>query len=262
MSAIRNLMQIGKIESGTTLAAFKANCPRDYDALISRVEKTAFRDVIARFHTVRKAQVVPVLFTHGAIAGRTCSELVLQEGARSFLKSHDQLLDYMAVAAWVRFTENYSSSPKLFLKLSGESPKRTSLKSWQESLFILQGGQCFYCETKTEASSSEVDHVLPWSYVLEDRTWNLVLSCSKCNSSKSDRLPADTFLDKLLHRNAQILSGTVTLKNGKFNRDFEEWHSRDLISHIRTKYDEAKGELFPIWYAARSSAASRVRGNC
>jgi len=42
-----------------------------------------------------------------------------------------------------------------------------------------------------------VDHVIPWSYLLADPPWDLVLTCTGCNSSKSDTLPSRQFLDKL-----------------------------------------------------------------
>src|SRR5262249_52750714 len=54
--------------------------------------------------------------------------------------------------------------------------KRGAVSQWSELLRIMQNGKCFYDETH-DITSSEVDHVLPWSFVLEDRTWNLVLAC-------------------------------------------------------------------------------------
>jgi 5-methylcytosine-specific restriction endonuclease McrA len=98
------------------------------------------------------------------------------------------LVEYVAVAGWVDCTETFSSSPKLFTILSGERPRRGSLAKWKHTLATLQKHRCFYCEG-AELRKPEVDHVLPWSYVLEDRTWNLVLSCDECNGSKSNRLP-------------------------------------------------------------------------
>jgi 5-methylcytosine-specific restriction endonuclease McrA len=67
----------------------------------------------------------------------------------------------------------------------------------------VQNGKCFYHDGH-DMTSPEVDHVLPWSFVLEDRTWNLVLACWKCNNQKRDRLTDLLTLEKLCARNQQI----------------------------------------------------------
>jgi hypothetical protein len=38
--------------------------------------------------------------------------------------------------------------------------------------------------------------------LLEDSLWDLVLACATCNYSKSDQLPDETFIERLIHRNA------------------------------------------------------------
>jgi 5-methylcytosine-specific restriction endonuclease McrA len=109
----------------------------------------------------------------------------------------------------------------------------------------MQAGKCFYCET-ADLGAPEVDHVLPWTFVLEDRTWNLVLACRKCNNMKRDRLASADFLDRLCARNGQISNRQIP-SDPKFSRHFEEWHSRDLPSHVRGLYDQAIADGFPKW---------------
>ena len=88
------------------------------------------------------------------------------------------------------------------------------------SLWEMQNGRCFYDESH-DMASPEVDHVLPWSFVLEDRTWNLVLACRKCNNEKRDRLTSMDALERLCARNKAIADGHRripsffgTLRNG------------------------------------------------
>jgi CRISPR/Cas system Type II protein with McrA/HNH and RuvC-like nuclease domain len=95
-------------------------------------------------------------------------------------------------------------------------------------------------------ASPEVDHVLPWSFVLEDRTWNLVLACRKCNNDKRDRLPDTAALERLCGRNEKIAKKQIP-SDLKFFRHFEKWHSRDLSSHIKGLYDQAVADKFPKW---------------
>jgi hypothetical protein len=94
-------------------------------------------------------------------------------------------------------------------------------------------------------ASPEVDHLLPWSFVLEDRTWNLVLACRKCNNEKRDRLANMNALERLCARNQKIAKGHIA--HPAFCRHFPEWHSRDLSSHIKGLYDQAVADGFPRW---------------
>jgi 5-methylcytosine-specific restriction endonuclease McrA len=92
------------------------------------------------------------------------------------------------------------------------------ISKWRDTLFDIQRGKCFYCSSYA-LSKPEVDHVLPWSYVLEDKTWNLVLACQKCNGSKSDQLPEISSIEKLIARNSSFIGSKV---NVPFLRDFDE----------------------------------------
>ncbi|MFB3164527.1 HNH endonuclease domain-containing protein [Neobacillus sp. 179-J 1A1 HS] len=46
-----------------------------------------------------------------------------------------------------------------------------------------------------------MDHFIPWSFVQADQLWNLVIACSTCNLSKSDKLANKLFLDIVIDRN-------------------------------------------------------------
>jgi 5-methylcytosine-specific restriction endonuclease McrA len=59
----------------------------------------------------------------------------------------------------------------------------------------LQKGQCFYC-TKPLASSSAVDHFIPWSRWPNDAVENLVMAHSLCNSHKSNHIPGPVPLER------------------------------------------------------------------
>lgn len=56
-----------------------------------------------------------------------------------------------------------------------------------------------------------MDHVIPWSFLLEEDLWDLVLACGKCNSGKSDSLPPRQFIEKLIHRNKQLFNAGISL---------------------------------------------------
>jgi 5-methylcytosine-specific restriction endonuclease McrA len=218
--------------------------------LLGKIARQAYDDVIPRFHTVRGTPIDPAIFKFTGSVGKVGDTIELTEGGRQFLIDYRKLIDYVAVSRWVQFTEGFTSSPRLHDKIEGGNLKRGSTAQWREALMVMQSGKCFYCETP-EMAAPEV--VLPWTFVLEDRTWNLVVACRKCNNLKRDRLASTEFLERLSTRNEQSASGQIH-SDPRFFRHFEEWHSRDLPSHIRGLYDQAIADAFPKWKDEVASA--------
>lgn len=110
-----------------------------------------------------------------------------------------------------KFNEQ-GDTTKLLLKVENIS-KRSSLDHFYYVLQSYYNGRFFYCgKSLKEKESIHVDHFIPWSFVQADQLWNLVISCSSCNLSKSDKLATDNFLEALIDRNNH-LSSTNELKN-------------------------------------------------
>jgi CRISPR/Cas system Type II protein with McrA/HNH and RuvC-like nuclease domain len=122
----------------------------------------------------------------------------------------------------------------------------------------MQGGHCFY-GGQHEMDNPEVDHVVPWSFVLEDRTWNLVLARRRCNNDKRDKLTALEDIERLCARNEQILKAEISTE-AAFHRHFAEWRSRDLKSHVKGLYDQAAADNFPKWPGVPSMDTAIVPG--
>jgi HNH endonuclease len=129
--------------------------------------------------------------------------------------------------------------------IDGSNLRRGAVSVWRNSLMAIQDGRWFY-DPDHNVGSPEVDHVLPWSFVLEDRTWNLVLACRDCNNQKRDRLTDTASLERLCDRNDQIRSG-VLHADSAFKRHFEEWQTRNLSSYVKGLYDQAIADGFPKW---------------
>jgi hypothetical protein len=245
MLRIRQLVEAGKINLGETLNEFEKRLPGEYDTLVAAIARKAFDHVIPRFHIVRHAPIDPRIFSFTGRPGKAGDVIELTDDGRQFLIEYKKLIDYVAVSGWVRFTEGYTSAPRLHDKIDGSDLRRGSVAQWRGFLMVIQNGKCFYDESH-DMSSPEVDHVLPWSFVLEDRTWNLVLACRKCNNEKRDRLTNADALERLCIRNEQIAKRYIQ-SSPTFFRHFVEWHSRDLSSHIRGLYDQAVADKFPMW---------------
>ncbi|MDZ5473269.1 HNH endonuclease domain-containing protein [Bacillus sp. 31A1R] len=89
--------------------------------------------------------------------------------------------------------------------------RRSSLRPFEQLLLRHFEETCFYCgkilsDIKRETN---VDHFIPWSFVQSDHIWNLVLSCKRCNSSKSDKLPERHFLENIIDRNEELNNKTT-----------------------------------------------------
>jgi len=245
MVLVRQLLETEKIESGEGLRDFEKRLPNDHNTLVSAIARRAFDDVIPRFHIVRGVPVEPRIFNFTGQPGKAGEIIELTAESRQFLIDYQRLVDYVAVSGWVRFTERFTSTPRLHDKIEGSDLRRGPVSHWRDLLVLMQNGKCFYDDSH-DMSSPEVDHVLPWSFVLEDRTWNLVLACRKCNNEKRDRLTDAHALDLLCARNEQIAKHQIQ-SSPKFFRHFIEWHSRDLSSHIMGLYDQAIADKFPKW---------------
>jgi len=244
MVQIRALVKKGVVEVGETLGAFKKRSGQEFENLLRLVRRTAFGDVLRRFHTVRQASVRPKFFELSG-GNRQSDGVMLTSYSKAALVDYGKIIDYMAVAAWVDFTEGFTAAPKLFQKLSGEQPKRKAVTKWLPELSRLQDCRCFYCREQVQ-DQGDIDHLMPWSFVLEDKTWNLVLACRPCNSTKRDRVVSPEALQRLLDRNEAILKGALKV-SPRFVRHFVEWKERDLSGHIRTLHAQAHQDGFPVW---------------
>lgn len=130
-----------------------------------------------------------------------------------FLCRHKLAIEKLNYYEWAKYLErinDFDVVSKLLNKIETSS-KRTNLSVFRDVLYVeFECSTCFYCGRKLRPGHIEVDHFIPWSFVKDDQLWNLVLSCDKCNRSKSDSLPDEKYLDYLIDRNDLFLSETQT----------------------------------------------------
>ena len=176
---------------------------------IAQVGRLGFNDVIPRFQTILKDKDLAQnkfytfdfgkkLILHDALfevseTGFTPLEEELEtrwsllEGAFTIVKDNWQLSNDIR--------EIYLAKGHVRKCLSGNIP----------FLNGYQGDSCFYCGERMDANDIHVDHVLPRQVISNDEVWNLVLSHSYCNTSKSDKLVGPHYIEKLIARNENIM---------------------------------------------------------
>jgi 5-methylcytosine-specific restriction endonuclease McrA len=125
-----------------------------------------------------------------------------------FLKEYGAALELVGNFYWAEFLENCNRlAPRIVQKVAREGASRRPLKGYLRILLVESPAECFYCGAHFDGSTTPtVDHVIPWSFLLEDGLWDLVLACVACNSRKSDWLPTHAYLERLMVRNQRILS--------------------------------------------------------
>jgi hypothetical protein len=209
-----------------------------------------FDEVIPRFHNVHRGHVRAPLYDAGE------NGLRLKTGVAEFLRNYSRTLQLLAIGGWVRFTEQFTTAPRLYEKIAGLSPERKQQR--YRKFLAEQQQQCFYCEAA--GVPLDVEHLIRWSFVLEDRIWNLVLACQKCNSAKGDRIPTAIYLSRLRERNIGLLKlldgGTLAPDQRDVRRDLQEFVSRDLDAHIRMLVDACLEDGFGVWEGVQRSTAA------
>ena len=149
---------------------------------------------------------------------------------------------------WISFLEKNNSEESCYSIASKlhEASKRTNLTVYKNFLYYNideKETRCFYCDKAIGYSKIHVDHFIPWSFIKNDRLWNLVNSCPVCNLSKSDKLTEKYFLDKLINRDEKLL-----LKKDLFLvKDFNVYSKDRLINY----YNAAEFCGFKKWRFVR-----------
>jgi hypothetical protein len=135
-------------------------------------------------------------------------KLRLNPPVHTFMLNYQRLIVHLTNYHMAAMIEELNDVPSInYLLGKVESiAKRSSLEPFENILLSHFESKCFYCGKSLTGKKREthVDHFIPWSFVQSDHIWNLVLSCNKCNSSKSDKLPVREYLDIIVQRNAGL----------------------------------------------------------
>jgi CRISPR/Cas system Type II protein with McrA/HNH and RuvC-like nuclease domain len=126
----------------------------------------------------------------------------------SFMQRFQRILNYLTNYQLALFLEKFNEhgdTTNLLMKVENVS-KRSSLDQFYQILSSFYNGKCFYCgKPIKKKEAAHVDHFIPWSFVQADQLWNLVIACSACNLSKSDKLAKADYLHLLIDRNDTLV---------------------------------------------------------
>lgn len=187
------LQALRKTAQATGARAFTDVPEVDRGRLVEHIARTLTIDVLRRFHATLPVGAVP-LYTWDD--GDT---ITFTDAAVTFIRANAMMLEVVANYWWARYLEKINLlAPALLEKVAGDGARRSSLRWFYDRVAGVDEPSCFYCGISlVQPDERHVDHVIPWSFLLADPLWDLVLSCVPCNLSKSDRLPNRRFIDKL-----------------------------------------------------------------
>ena len=184
----------------------------------------------------------------------------------------------VSILGWIQYEKvkwlqsNNPEVPGLVYKLMPMDDKMRKLnnvrKLWEGILDLIEVRDVF-TDNPIIAKGYDVDHFIPWSFVMNDELWNLMPMDSSLNSSKSNRLPKwDPFFERFAG-NQYLLYGLIHEKEG-IHRLFESCYKDNLHSiwagqelyrvgntkdefygvlekNMRPVYDSARRQGYEIW---------------
>ncbi len=152
----------------------------------------------------------------GALRNSGLDFIELKPGVRERLVVMGPLLRPVIEAIWVADVASWSKleteEENLRIHLFGTG--RTIFPpEVRKGLQKMHSNKCFYCSVEVPGGSA-VDHFIPWSRFPNDAIENLVMSCTSCNSKKSDHLASPKFLAKWLDRLEEPTLTEIALETG------------------------------------------------
>lgn len=182
------------------------------------------------------------------------------------------------ILGWIQYEKvkwlqnNNPEVPGLIYKLAPMDEKMRKLnnvrKLWEGILQISQIRDVFTSEP-VASNKYDVDHFIPWSFVMNDELWNLMPMNSSLNSSKSNKLPEWNPFFTRFAKNQFIMYELIHEKEGirklyeSCYRDnlhsiwagqelYRKGNSEEEFIHILQKnmqpvYDSARRQGYEVW---------------
>ena len=255
-----------------SLTQTKRRYATEYQRAVRAIDRVLADQPIPRLQMVNR-QKIPFLYDvkwqpkKGAAAVAKCdAHIDLLPGVRDGVAALGSLLRPIIERVWVSdlVERNKLDSEELFVHqhLFG-SERRAFPTAARKALSGLQGGLCFYCQTRL-ATKSHIDHFIPWSKYPNDAIENLVLTCERCNSSKTDYLATPDLVGSWLSHiktHATTLSAiadqanldsdadrTIRLAQGKYNEIADGallWKANRTLTQLTAVHKRQLNAHFP-----------------
>lgn len=194
--AITQLAQLRNAVQGSRPTLAEARNSREWARLVKRMQTLLKTMPLWRLQRIGREEV---RFLYEPGPGP--DHITLLSGVACHLRERAPLIRQLAQTEWLRFVLSLEQNQPALGRavglsefLFGASRAALSIKV-SKPLRDLQQGRCFYCQ-RNLSSAACVDHFIPWSRYPRDLVHNLVLAHAACNSSKSDLLGGEIYLER------------------------------------------------------------------
>jgi hypothetical protein len=129
---------------------------------------------------------------------KDCHALFVHPAWVKYLETNYAIVRGWSSWHWLNYMQQKNPNTPAIVNKIFTPQKRDSLnhqtKYWNLVLDT-QSIECIYSKQRINRDRFALDHYLPWSFVAHDRLWNLIPVLPKVNSSKSNCLPSQQYLD-------------------------------------------------------------------
>lgn len=205
ISKIETILYDSASQSPTLLnLEFSSLSLNEKEKIVSKVQKECIKYVVGALYSDFEGKLYSF-----DIKG---TGITLSYAAYSFILKFKPEIESLNYYSWAKFLEGINTDDvilRVIDKLELSTPRRNDLSIYRNILYKeYEEHNCFYCGSKLK-SEIHVDHFIPWSFIKDDKMWNFVLTCRKCNEKKSNKLPNKYYINKLQTRNLKLLEDGV-----------------------------------------------------
>ena len=143
-----------------------------------------------------------------------------------YLKQHLTIIEGWTLWHWADYMQRRNPGIPAVTRKLFPPDRRESLnaqrKFWDT---VIEGTniRCIYTGNKLDRGY-ELDHFLPWKFVAHNQLWNLIPVDPQANSSKSDHLPSEIYIDRLAETQRAALSiARDSFSNDKWKKEVEPY---------------------------------------
>ncbi len=181
-------------------------------------------------------QVMPKLLKDCNIYEHDTKKIIIKKEIVDYMKNNRSVL----VAALNNMISIYLEKcnkkiPDISTKLLEEYKRKPLAPEKFQNLILIAKSKCFYCDNKFE--KFEADHFIPWNFIPQTEVYNMVPACKGCNGSKSDNLPDNEFLKKIIIRNKKL---------EKLPLEYSDDFMNIIFGNCRSEYHGIDKELWKL----------------
>ena len=152
--------------------------------------------------------------------------IILHRDWIEYLKLHQVIIEGWALWHWADYMQRRNPGIPAVTRKLLVPDRRAPLyaqRSFWDAAINETSIRCIYSGKKLR-HDYELDHFLPWRFVAHDQLWNLIPTDSVANSSKSDQIPSECYIDQLAETQRAALSiARDGLTNQKWNKVVEPY---------------------------------------